>query len=268
MREKYALLDTDFVSKAHMIRKDEENRLIEKLLDLPEYVFCCHEQVKKELLRHNIAGPSVWLMEQISAGRVFCYDDFRILSELADIYGDSAPAIYAQMLKTACDGYRLGYFADNFADIDSLDYTEIGIDAFLTVLEQTCTSLGTDHNLGELKSYVLIQYLRLAKGEQIYVFCSDDRNARNGVLNIGGVRCISVLSLFLRLKKECGFGKEEAAPYIQSYLAFLESSGQTVFRIQNNTEGERIVKIPCSNVLEDIYAGKLVELKNGNLKYL
>ena len=51
MREKYALLDTDFVSKAHMIRKDEENRLIEKLLDLPEYVFCCHAQVNYPHLR-------------------------------------------------------------------------------------------------------------------------------------------------------------------------------------------------------------------------
>ena len=50
------------------------------------------------------------------------------------------------------------------------------------------------------------------------MFCSDDKNARNGVVSIGGARCISVLSSFVRLKKEIGFTKEDAVPYIDSYM--------------------------------------------------
>ena len=68
-------------------------------------------------------------------------------------------------------------------------------------LQDDCDTIGEGQNLGELKSYVLLQVLNLKFGEQIYVFCSDDKNARNGVISIGGARCISVLSSFVRLKK-------------------------------------------------------------------
>ncbi len=35
---KYALLDTDFISKAHLIRKDDSNKLIDKIINLPNYL--------------------------------------------------------------------------------------------------------------------------------------------------------------------------------------------------------------------------------------
>lgn len=130
--EKYALLDTDFISKMHLIRKDEENHLIDRIMEMPNYHFYCHVQVRIELERHNIAGEPEWLEKALDEGQ----------------------------------------------------------------------------NLGELKTYVLFQMLYLKYGEKIYVFCSDDRNARNGIVSIGGARCISVLSSFLRLQKECNFKKE------------------------------------------------------------
>ncbi|MBE5845455.1 MAG: hypothetical protein E7302_15030 [Butyrivibrio sp.] len=49
MKEKYALLDTDFISKTHLIRKDEENKLIDRITEMPGYRFYCHEQIKTEL---------------------------------------------------------------------------------------------------------------------------------------------------------------------------------------------------------------------------
>lgn len=267
-KKKYALLDTDFISKTHLIRKDENHKLIERIVQMPDYQFYCHEQIRTELLRHNIAGSPEWLTEQIANGRISCYDDGSILDELAGIYGDSAPAMYAQMLRTACEAYHIGYFTEQFAGIASLDYRTIDKDSFLKVLEQECGALGTDHNLGELKSYVLLQFLNLTLGQQIYVFCSDDRNARKGIISIGGARCISVLTSFLRLKKESGLEKEEAEPYIQSYLMFLQNSKQTTFRIQNGPKASQIVRIPCNQVLEELYSGKMEELKNGNLKYI
>lgn len=35
--EKYALLDTDFISKMYLIRKDDTNRLIDKIMAMPDY---------------------------------------------------------------------------------------------------------------------------------------------------------------------------------------------------------------------------------------
>jgi hypothetical protein len=268
-KKKYALLDTDFISKTHLIRKDEDNKLIERIVQLPDYEFYCHEQIRVELLRHNIAGSPEWLTEQIASGNVSCYDDRRILSELAEISGeDSAPLMYATMLRTACEAYRRGYFMEQFAGVSSLDYSEMNNESFLTALDQECNALGADHNLGELKSCVLLQFLNFTLGQQIYVFCSDDRNARNGIVSIGNTRCISVLSSFLRLRRESGLDKEEAEPYIQSYLNFLQNSGQTSFRIQNGSNASQMVKIPCSQVFEELYSDKLEDLVNGNLKYI
>lgn len=82
--EKYALLDTDFISKMYLIRKDDQNRLIDKIMAMPAYSFYCHEQIKVELLRHNIAGSPEWLEKMISSGSVRCYNDEMIMNELAD----------------------------------------------------------------------------------------------------------------------------------------------------------------------------------------
>lgn len=140
-KKKYALLDTDFISKTHLIRKDDDNKLIELIVQLPDYEFYCHEQIRIELLRHNIAGSPEWLTEQIATGQVACYDDKRILDELAGIFGDSAPAMYARMLKTACEAYRTGYFVEQFPNVAGLDYTEIDKDSFLASLDQECRAL-------------------------------------------------------------------------------------------------------------------------------
>lgn len=37
--EKYALFDTDFISKMHLVRKDDQNKLIEKIVTMPNYKF-------------------------------------------------------------------------------------------------------------------------------------------------------------------------------------------------------------------------------------
>ena len=56
--EKYALLDTDFISKMHLIRKDDHNKLIDKIMAMPGYCFYCHKQIQVEIMRHNIAGAN------------------------------------------------------------------------------------------------------------------------------------------------------------------------------------------------------------------
>ena len=74
-KEKYALLDTDFISKTHLIRKDEDNRLIDRIVEMPGYRFYCHEQIKTELARHNIDNSPLWLKKKISSGTILCIDD-------------------------------------------------------------------------------------------------------------------------------------------------------------------------------------------------
>lgn len=42
--KKIALLDTDFISKTHIVRTGADDHLIDRILELPGYEFYCHEQ--------------------------------------------------------------------------------------------------------------------------------------------------------------------------------------------------------------------------------
>lgn len=218
--ERHALLDTDFISKTHLIRKDDQNRFIDKILSLPNYTFYCHEQISIELLRHNFVGLSEWFEDKVENKFIYLYDDEMILDELSAIYGDLALAMYVDMLKTACSAYKYGYFEDNFVEMSKVNALCVSREDFLKKLVLDCNAMGTGNNLGELKSYVLLQVLNIKFGQQVYIFCSDDKNARNGIVAMGEASCISVLSSFIRLKKEIDFNREDAEPYIRSYMNY------------------------------------------------
>ena len=266
--EKYALLDTDFISKMHLIRKDDQNKLIDKIMNMPHYIFYCHKQIADELVCHNIAGVQGWFEDKVIGKYINLYDDEMIIDELSDIYGKLAVASYVKMLQIACDAYGEGYFEGNFAGILQLDYSIISKEDFLKQLEIDCEIIGKGQNLGKLKSYVLLQFLNMKFGEQIYVFCSDDKNARNGVISIGNAKCISVLSSFVRLQKESSFTREEADPYIKSYMKECLGKNQNTFKVQDISKEKRMCKVPCEQVFDEMFSGKIEDMKNGCLKYI
>lgn len=266
--EKYALLDTDFISKMHLIKKDDENHLIDRILEMSGYQFYCHEQIKTELRRHNVSGVIEWLEDKISLNNIHCYSDEDILNELLKIYGKSSSAMYVQLLRNACDAFSAGYFTEKFCEIQKIDYVGAECSEFLEALKLDERTIGQGQNLGEIKTYVLLQVLSLKYGERIYVFCSDDRNARSGVISFKDARCISVLTSFIRLQKESGLQRIDVEPYIQSFLQFCYNSKQTQFRVYDNSERKRICKVDCKQVIDDIYDGKFIELLTGDLKYI
>ena len=66
--KRYALLDTDFISKTHSVQDDNGNHLIDRVMELPEYEFFCHAQIVTELNRYNADAP-IWLSEKIGNQR-------------------------------------------------------------------------------------------------------------------------------------------------------------------------------------------------------
>lgn len=266
-KDKYALLDTDFISKTHIIQKDAENHLIDRIMELPGYQFFCHNQIRIELSRHNVSGVMEWLENKISIGQIKCYSDEDILDELESVYGAMIPLLYVNLLQKSCQAYGARYFENHFEELQKIDYNNISKGDFLVKLKMDCDNVGIGMNLGEIKTCVLLQALSLMLGEQIYVFCSDDRNARSGMVSIGGVRCISVLSAFMRLKKECNFGRDEAKNYIQSWLDFCTAHKQTTFKVQENSEALRMCRVSCGQVMREIYEEKFVEMRTGYLRY-
>ena len=67
--KRYALLDTDFISKTHSVQDNGGNHLIDRVMELPEYEFFCHVQIVTELNRYNADAP-VWLREKIETQKI------------------------------------------------------------------------------------------------------------------------------------------------------------------------------------------------------
>lgn len=88
-----------------------------------------------------------------------------------------------------------------------------------------------------------------------------------GATNFEDVRCISLVSVFSRLKEESNWTLVDAEPYIESLIAFYQDHHQTTFRVMEASEVRRLQRIPCRQVLQEIFDGKFVELKNGMLRY-
>ena len=132
--EKCALLDTDFISKMYSIRKDDNDKLIDKIMIMPNYTFYCHKQIGIELARHNTVGAPEWFCEKVADKSIYLYDDEMIMDELFVIYGELAIASYIQMVQTACDSYRKGYFEEKFVRLSQLDYWSVNREEFLRQL--------------------------------------------------------------------------------------------------------------------------------------
>ena len=92
-------------------------------------------------------------------------------------------------------------------------------------------------------------------------------SAEYGATNFEDVRCISLVSVFSRLKEESNWTLADAEPYIESLIAFYQDHHQTTFRVMEASEVRRLQQIPCRQVLQEIFEGKFIELKNGMLRY-
>lgn len=266
MKKKYALLDTDFISKTHLIQGDEGKPFIELLVGLLDFCFFCHSQVVEEISRHN-EQASNWLRKGIVEQKVRCYTDEAILEELTGLRGDLACLSYAELLRSACDAFSSSYFHTYYQAVDEFDYIRGTRAEFLKVLQMADREVGRHNSLGEIKSYVLLQFLSLLHGCQIYMFCSDDRAARNGAISFDDVSCMSVLSTFQILKEQYSWPIAEAMPYIESYVAFCNAHGQETFRVMEETTVPRMKRVPCRQVLLEVYEDKYVVLRNGFLRY-
>ena len=227
---RYALLDTDFISKTHHIQNDAGTRLADLIVKIPNFSYYCHNQIVEELGRHQQAAIK-WLQRKIDEKVILCYTDQMILEELDKFYGQLGCVMYSKMLKEACDAFSRTYFHEHYSTIENFEFLKSTSHNFLDELKKADVNVGKHNSLGEIKSFVLLQFLTLLNGDEIYVFFSDDKVARSGAISFSNVRCISVLSAFLRLKKELLWTIKDAEPYINSYLKLCFDHHQDTFKV-------------------------------------
>ena len=61
--------------------------------------------------------------------------------------------------------------------------------------------------------------------------------------------------------------QKDAKDYIRSWLDFCAAHKQTTFKIQENSKVLRMCKVPCAQVMREIYEDKLEETRMGYLRY-
>lgn len=265
--KKYALLDTDFLSKSYLTRNAAEHTLAEFVIEFQEYQFFCHEKIKEELTGHEgFPDPNPWLIDKIREGKITLYTDRDIVNELEKIYGTAATRIYLSFLQASCDIFNAGFFDNFYGSLEYIDNLE-DIESFLVALKICDDKIPHKNGLGEKKTYVLIQMMEIIFDKQVYVFCSDDFNARQSVASLSKpINCISILGVFYKLMK-IGHAKTEMQEYYNCLSDYLSLMNQTEYKVWS-LSGHQRVKVPIGQVFDDIYDGKFQLLRNGDLQYI
>ncbi len=261
-KTKCALLDTDFISKLHITRKDDQNRLIDRILEIPGYQFVCHEQITIELGRHNTSAKD-WLKDRIEESRIQKFSDKKLIEELRGLYGKNAISVYLYYLETACSLFSSSFYKEYYSELEQKQ--GLSDDNFVKEIAACDLAVGCDNNLGEIKTYLLQQVLQNREDIQLYVFYSDDRKARAGLTYAGGIPSISALSAFYVLKVRLGMEKSEAKIYFDSWMRLHQNSNQTSFKVHKATKEQQLMKMDGYEIFDRIYDGSIGVAKDGDL---
>ncbi|MGN0906148.1 MAG: hypothetical protein ACI4NM_03280 [Bullifex sp.] len=264
-QKKYVLLDTDFIFKSHLAQDPLRNTLADIIITFEEYDFFCHEIILDELSRHQITpDPLPWLLDLIENGKVHLFTDSDILNQLKVIYGAAASSMYTTLLEKSCNTFNQGFFGQYYDMLKRLPLI-VSDSEFLRQLADCDAAIPSQNELGEKKTYVLIQMMDILHPGMVYVFCSDDFAARQSLNAIPvKVHCLSILGVFQVLKEQ-SYGKEQMQPYFDALTGFLAKHQQDTYRVWKDHQR---VKVPVKQVFDEIYEGRFQLYRNGDLSYI
>jgi hypothetical protein len=259
---KIALLDTDFISKSLQITDGNES-LLDVVLSLPGYHFFCHQCILDELKKYSVSAYE-YVKRCIDGCLITRFSDADIIKMLAEERENRvAVNIYMSFLQSACS--FLG--SDLFSRYD-INGDESSIDDFVEALHASDRKVERGAGLGEVKTFVLLQTIAFkTAAEQLYVFCSDDRDARKGAVNFHNAKCVNILSAFLWLRREKDWDGISAEPYIQSYVEFCRRYSQQTFYVLSSGSINVYLRVPCKQVLKEIFEDRFFLLNDGFLQY-
>lgn len=269
---KYAILDTDFVSKTNIIH-NKGAVLADELLSFPDYVFFCHQKMADELSVHGSEGTNKWLNEKVNNGKIVLYDDKRIIDELKQQIGSKCYNYYCSFLRQGCDIFDKQFYEKFFCQLDGLlseaEENNINSSCFLKQLVNCERRIGHQQNLGEIKAFVLSQALKfLYDAVETCIFCSDDFDARRGFANAGLMKCVSFIAIFYKFWR-MGKMKEEVSPYYQNFVKWCSErkNPQTHLKVWIKKEGAyKREPVDIKTLFDDIFDGKYQVRMDGDLQ--
>lgn len=258
---RYALLDTDFISKLFITRIDDSNRLIHRLLDIESFTFICHYQTEIELGRHNHTAAD-WLSGN---PRIKIFKDRDLIQLMTETYGMAAYGYYVNMLRRSCDIFSRSFFDSYYKSVEQYStefWPRYQLEEFIAIIDNCDANIGTDNNLGEIKLYTMAQILKQLGTTSLYVFCTDDRKARYALSSQTDMECVSALASFYLAKNYLHMPKEEAQQFFNSWMIFHRAHGQERFPVYN-TSGHQLEKLLGQDIFDMLYNDALFLMKDG-----
>lgn len=261
--KRIALLDTDFIIKSHISMNNDDEYLFSHLINLNQYDYCMHEKIFNELSGNLIIQKQI--VKLIEAKKIKCYSDSEILKILEKIYGKISCLIFIRFLKISCDKLETGFFNKYYNALENLNSGISSCD-FLKVLYECESIIPVKTSMGEKKTFVLLQTLKLINENEIYVFCSDDRRARLSALQFPGIRCLTVLALIASLYKR-GEPIDTIKSYYYSLCSFFQkhSGGFKVWKKHPNGFARQLVNFDI--LFNDIINNRMEIRADGDLVY-
>lgn len=172
-------------------------------------------------------------------------------------------------MKQGCDLFDAEFYSRYFLPLDEMMNTgEYDQEQFLTVLCTCENQIGHQKSYGEIKAYVLVQAIKFLYNAETYIFCSDDFGARQGFANGAQIPCISILSVFLKLRLT-GKMMEDVDPFFQSFLHWCRDrkNPQTHVKVWIYKNGsDKRESVPLEFILRDIYEGIYHARRDGDLQ--
>lgn len=267
-KTKIALLDADFTIKTYHVVNQTGMHLADEIMKL-QYFFGCHRQIVKEVERHN-STVKEWLNQKICDEKIIVYSDETLLELLKSVYGAASPKLFLMLLKDCCNSFSKDYYETTYSECENfIDEKQTDLHRFSEMISAKDELVGTDNDLGELKSLLTVKVLQFCGEGDIFLFCSDDKRARLKVLEYsdGNVRCVSGIGVFYVLKKKNVIDEQMLREYFKSWLSYhLQLNGQTAFRIRTTVKPERFGKVDGRIILEGIMDGTIFMTVDGFLQ--
>lgn len=271
---KIALLDTDFTNKMYISKQDDEHRMIDQIVQIPGYRFACHAQIEVELHRHGESALR-WLQDKKAAGDITVYSDVELLEKLFSTIGVLGIVMYIDMLEQSCEPFSAKFFQTYYQPLHDLR-TEIfsgntthTVETVAQIVAECDEAVGTKKNLGEIKTYVLAQILEYMGEGSIFLFCSDDQGARQGVFELRNplpVECVSALGAFYLLNRMFGMDRTALTGYFTTWMNLHLQHNQREFKVYDQ-KSARLIRVEGWKLLDDICKGLLFMRADGFLQY-
>lgn len=154
--KRYAILDTDFVSKTNLIQADAQDILADRVMNFPGFEFYCHSMLVEELGRHGTIPAQTWLQQRIADQTIRLYSDKDIIDALIEQVGKNAYTVYVEFLRKSCEIFEKNYYETHYATLIELHNGEFSEEVFLEELKKCDNEIGAHQSLGEKKAYVLL----------------------------------------------------------------------------------------------------------------